>query len=237
MSAKWIFPVVLLSVFFFASVRVPAQSTDERFEVGGQFSAFRLSSAKVVSTTTFPCVVPPCPVSATIGRGRETDPGFGGRIGFRAGNYVTIEAEVDFFPHDDILQDGRKLEGLFGAKVGKRSKKFGVFGKARPGFLSVSRGDFQPKPNTGCVTIFPPPVGCFDAQRKSGFAFDAGAVVEIYPSSRSIIRFDIGDTIVHFGDRNVAVFLNPPSAYTAVVFRPAETTHNLQAGIGFGFRF
>jgi hypothetical protein len=51
------------------------------------------------------------------------------------------------------------------------------------------------------------------------FTFDIGGVLELYPSRSTVVRFDLGDAIVDYG------------------FVGAGNTHNLQFGIGFGFRF
>lgn len=232
--------VVLVALLSFAGSRTRAQSTDYKFELGGQFSALDLSSVEVTSTTPIPCFVPPCPFGVSLERVRHIEPGFGGRFGYRAGNHITVEAEVNFFPRDRIFEGGRKVQGLFGAKIGSRWEKIGVFGKARPGFLYLSKGDFEPRPGIVCITIFPPPVGCFQAKGKTGLALDIGGVVELYPSPRTIVRFDVGDTIVHLSDRNVAVSVVPPFSTIpggVIISRPAETTHNVQASVGFGFRF
>ena len=255
MCKKWFFGVIVLgSVFFVAIHGIGAQSANNdggKFELGGQFSTLRLSSAKVISAVQFPCFEaglplqippPPCPIGVTTRRSREIELGLGGRVGYRAGSYITLEAEVNFFPRDNNFEDGRKVEGLFGVKVGQRSKKTGWFGKARPGFLYASKGDLQSKSGTLCVAVFPPPPGCFDPKATTGFAFDVGGIVEFYPSPRTIVRFDVGDTILRFGDRNVPVLINPPAGAAfpsreVVIRKPAETTHNLQASVGFGFRF
>lgn len=230
--------ISLVALLSFAAPQALAQSFDYKFEVGGQFSALDLSSVVVTSATVLPCVVAPCPSNVTVDRSRHIEPGFGGRIGYRAGNHVTVEAEVNFFPRDRFFEDGRKVQGLFGAKVGTRWEKIGVFGKARPGFLYLAKGNFEPRPGVACITIFPPPVTCFEAKGKTGLALDAGGVLELYPSPRTIVRFDLGDTIVHLSERNVAVSIAPPFIPGGVIIRrPAETTHNVQASVGFGFRF
>jgi hypothetical protein len=230
--------VVLLAGARYAS---PQSGVDgQKFEAGGQFATLNLESQIIVSAIPVQCFVPPCPSIPTLGVVHHTDPGLGGRFGYLLGNYITLEAELNFFPSDRIFEQGRKLEGLFGAKVGRRFRKIGFFGKARPGFLYASRGDFQPKPNIACITIFPPPLGCFDAVGKTAFAFDIGGVVEIYPSRRTILRFDAGDTIVRFRDRRVAVDVDPQVLSLvgpSVLPRTAETTHNLQLSAGFSFRF
>jgi len=241
MSKKLSIGVVVLVAFFsFAGPQTLAQSSDYKFEVGGQFSALDLSSVAVTSTTPIPCFVPPCPFGVSLERSRHLEPGFGGRIGYRAGNHITVEGEVSFFPRDRIFEDGRKVQGLFGAKVGNRWEKIGFFGKARPGFLYLSKGNFEPRPGVACVAIFPPPVACFAARGKTGFALDVGGVLELYPSPRTIVRFDVGDTIIHLSDRNVAVSAVPPFSTIpggVIITRPAETTHNVQASVGFGLRF
>src|SRR5438094_636453 len=93
--------IVLVSTLFIGAPQIVAQSANndhDKFELGGQFSLLNLSAAEVVSTTPIPCFVAPCPLGVTIGRARETEPGFGVRFGYRAGSYVTIEAETNFFP-------------------------------------------------------------------------------------------------------------------------------------------
>lgn len=217
-----------------------SQSTEKKFEVGGQFSVLQLSVPFHPPTGPFrPPVV--------IGSQRDTELGFGGRFGYNVTENIAVEGELNFFPSaktfsgevnfssvDEIFGDGHNLEGLFGVKAGKRFEKVGIFAKARPGFLSESNGGLQPKQEGICITIFPPPAGCFDAERRTFFAFDLGGVVEVYPSKRTVIRFDAGDTIVRVGERTVPVAF---STHLGALPVPAETTHNFQASVGFAFRF
>ncbi len=237
--------IVAVSALFINSQSVHSQSpdTDERkFEVGGQFSVLQSSIPNLATFTGIQCVTTPCP-STVITGSRESHPGFGGRIGYNLTANLAIEAELNFFPNADsfsvpeAFKGGHKIEGLFGAKVGKRFDKVGIFGKARPGFLYASKGDLQRPGLTACITIFPTPASCFETISKSSFAFDLGGVVEIYPTKRTIIRFDAGDTIVHFGERNVPLVLNPGALFVTVIRAPAKTTHNFQGSIGIGFRF
>ncbi len=162
-------------------------------------------------------------------------PGFGPRIGYNFSRYVGIEAEGNFFFRDRDREGGRKVQGLFGVKAGKRFNQGGLFAKARPGFVRFSRGDYQQ--NTGgCVAIFPPPIGCFQPVAKTNFAFDLGGVGELYPSKNTIVRFDAGDTIIRHGARRVAAQSNSLNGLVVVPVA-AETKHNLQASFGFGYRF
>lgn len=215
-----------------------AQST-EKFELGGQVSVLQLSvPTRTTLASLGACGASVCPASAIVHE-RDTQFGFGGRIGYNVNNYFAVEAELNFFPNAEAvspqLEDGDNLQGLFGVKIGKRFEKAGIFAKARPGFLSESKGDLpELRAGIACIQIFPTPAGCFETARKTHLAFDIGGVVEVYPSKRTVIRFDAGDIIIRAGERRVPVVL---STHVGAVSIAAETTHNFQASIGFAFRF
>ena len=206
-------------------VPLHAQSDEKKFEVGGQFSALRVPTSSVTTAGA----------AFAITESPETNYGFGGRFGYQLSKYFTLEAEGNFFPRDRDLDGGRKVQALFGVKAGKRFEKFGVFAKARPGIIRYERGDYVFGSGV-CLAVFPPPLGCFRPVARTNFAFDLGGVIELYPSKRTIIRFDAGDTIVHLPTRNTAAFQTNGS-FLVVVSSPPETKHNLQAGVGVGFRF
>jgi hypothetical protein len=249
MHQKRIFVAVAVLTLLFAGGRVQAQSNDadrSGFEVGGQFSALRNVVIRDVGFTFVPCINPPCPTILTISRLREIQPGFGGRLAYNLNGNLALEGELNLFPgtgsfsQPEAFKGGVTIEGLFGLKAGKRFPKVGIFGKARPGFLYATKGDLQTIPNAGCIAIFPSPAGCFETRSKNSFAFDLGGVVEFYPTKRTIIRFDVGDTIVGLAERNVSGVLNPSAGrppFFVVLGVPAETTHNLQVSAGVGFRF
>ena len=239
--------LIMMVCFPLASGDVCAQTTvpeEHKFEIGGQFTL--LTTSIVNNEVSTPCLTISCSPSGTFvfSRSRKTQPGFGGRIAYNLNSNVSLEAELNVFPGADSFSqpeefnDGYFLEGLFGVKAGKRFEKMGIFGKARPGFLNASKGDLEPRPNVGCITIFPPPAGCFQTTSTTSFALDVGGVVEIYPTERTIIRFDVGDTIIRFSERNVSATFNGLSSQILGVLRvPEETTHNFQASVGIGFRF
>jgi hypothetical protein len=238
--SKKIVETVAMMILAAVSVNIGrAQTPETGFEAGGQFTLVSLSTL-TATTTTLPCLGPlPCPVTTTFARGRETDPGFGGRLGYNFSRNVALEVEGNFFPRDRDFEGGRKIQGLFGVKAGKRVDGFGLFAKARPGFIRYEKGDYRP---VGvCIAVFPPPIACFEPTTKTNFALDIGGVAEWYPSTHTIIRFDVGDTIVHFGERNVAAFDVPAAGLSPVrlVVIPvgAETKHNFQASVGVGYRF
>jgi len=219
---------VLVAVFVFSLADVRAQADEQKFEVGAQFSVLQVPTRTI---TNFGL--------ATSSEDHATEYGFGGRIGYNLSRNFAIEGEVNFFPRDRDVHGGQKIQGLFGVKAGKKFEKVGVFAKARPGFIRFSQGDFEPAPVV-CILVFPPPLGCYQPVAKTNFAFDVGGVVEVYPSSRTIIRFDAGDTIIRFGQRFVAAQNPATSPFVIPLVAlpvPAETKHNFQGSIGVGFRF
>lgn len=220
-----------------------AQGAEQRWEAGGQFSVFDVASGRSTAVAV-ECVKPPCPLGTTRNiNQRATEPGFGGRIGYSVNRYFTVEAEANYFPRERALTDpdftgGRKWQGLFGVKVGRRYDRVGVFAKARPGFVNFKEGDLRDR--AACVALFPPPLACFQAEGRTDFAFDVGGVFELYPSAHTAVRFDAGDTVLRTRAHNVPAEIQfSPSGpvFLTVLASPAATTHNFQGSVGFGFRF
>lgn len=210
---------IIILCFSFRSAH--AQSEDvPRFEVGAQFT-----------TLTKPDF-----------DGGRTEAGFGGRFTYNLTDYLALEAEGNFFPHRCLTctsgNNGRITEGLFGIKAGRRFNKFGLFAKARPGFVRFGEGvaDFIPLPSP------PGPFPLFEIRRRptTNFAVDVGGVLEFYPSRRIVTRFDAGDTIIRYGPQTFSTFAFDPTtgATTVDTFTtPSETRHNFQFSAGVGFRF
>ena len=208
-----------------------AQTEDvAKFEIGGQFTVL----ARNKPTPIFP--------SPTIVPDDYEDSirlGFGGRFTYNATNNVALEAEGNFFPGNDNFDGdlsvpaGETFQAQFGVKAGKRFSKFGIFGKARPGFVTF----FDASRMTGTTTItfnnqqFTR--GVFSTGKETDFSMDLGGVVEFYPSPRIVTRVDFGDTIIRYGEyRRESFVLSVP-----FLTRPAETKHNFQFSVGVGFRF
>jgi hypothetical protein len=201
-----------LCVFFALPQQARAQAEDApRYEVGGQFSILRRREPST-----------------------DTRPGFGGRFTVNLTDNVAAEAQVDFYPGESPFKGGRMTSGLFGFKAGKRYQRFGIYAKARPGFVHFSRAfaGFTEVPTTGN-----PPSSFFEPQFRgqTEFAVDLGGVVEFYPTRRIVTRFDVGDTIIRYKERttNVVVVNNGLLPFT----QPGETRHNIQFSAGIGFRF
>jgi hypothetical protein len=221
------FPAALLAATLFAaSAVIRAQSDDKKFEIGAQGSLLRVTARTFTTAGT----------TTTFNENEKNNWGFGGRFGYNFSRHIGIEAEGNFFPRDRALDGGRKLQGLFGAKVGQRFEKGGVFLKARPGFVRSSRGEYRFS-GGGCPTVFPPPIGCFQPHVTTNLAFDLGGVAEAYPSKNTIIRFDAGDTMIHFRSQRQVVAVDPANGGLVVLPAAAGTKHNFQTSFGFGYRF
>jgi hypothetical protein len=183
------------------------------------------------------------------GFGDRESVGGGGRVTFNLTKALALEGELNYFPSTGF-DNVRMFQGQFGVKSGWRFKKFGVFGKVRPGFIDTKR-DFQPScilqpicpPNQVCAPIFSSFCSSFTIA-DTGFSLDVGGVAELYPSKRIVVRLDVGDTIA---DRqSPPVFISRPifngqglvvSNAFFTVPGGSVTTHNLQLSAGVGFRF
>src|SRR5215813_1249096 len=80
--------------------------------------------------------------TTTFGDG-QTQLGLGGRLTYNFNKYLAAEAAAYYFPGDCYFcgsTAGHTTEGLFGVKIGKRFEKWGIFAKARPGFITSSKG-------------------------------------------------------------------------------------------------
>ena len=199
MKTRNILMIATVCTFTLLSVNMrsaQAQTDTPKIEVGGQFSLLNFNAF-------------------ALDGHRRDEYGGGGRVTFNFQKYVAAEAQLDYFPQTDsdrigaivVPRFGGKTLGVFGVKAGARGKRFGVFGKARPGFIH-----FSSVPVFACVAApCPQPA-------KTNFAFDLGGVFEYYPTSRTMVRFDIGDTIIHHQ-------------------RYFGTSHNAQISAGVGVRF
>jgi len=227
---------LILSVATLASGAV-GQERASRFEVGAQFTL--LSGTPPAPAPQFP--------SFTNGNGRHTEPGVGGRFTFNLTDDIALEAEGNFFTRDltgssDLRTNlpnpsGHMFQGQFGGKVGKRFSKWGIFGKVRPGFVGFTKVKRLVSTQTFNVQFvnqtIPVTVGQFRVSKKLYPSIDIGGVVEFYISRRWMARFDLGDTIIRYGELAAEGF----TLTNQIVRRPPETHHNLQFTMGIGYRF
>lgn len=214
----------IVSTLLIASATARAQANDApKVEVGVQFSSLSITPPALFGT--------------------ENAAGFGARVTYNLTNYFAVEAEGNFFPTGTtptFTTGGKAEQAQFGVKVGKRFKSFGIFAKARPGFVSFD--DTIKLTSTLVARVpgaTPRPFTEFGSERKTHFSTDVGGVLEFYPSRRLLVRFDVGDTIIRYGEHDVTgdtiVIVTPDDL--PIVRAPAETRHNFQFSAGVGFRF
>jgi len=166
--------------------------------------------------------------SINLGVFDSKEAGGGVRLSYNINNYLSVEAEGNLFefsigdgpPTDDVLA----AQGLVGAKAGLRNRHVGVFAKIRPGVVNFPSLRVRRR---FCNLLQP----CEDAGRSGNrFALDTGAVLELYPTDRIIVRLDIGDTMIRFSDDSF--FKSSAPVRIDDGFR-----HNFQFAVGVGFRF
>ena len=166
----------------------------------------------------------------------QMEAGVGARFTFNFNRMIAFETAGYFYPDkcNFCRNAGNVSQVLAGAKVGKRFEKWGIFGKARPGVVSFSRGEFNP------IIISPFVPIEVQTERSNHFALDLGGVLEFYPTDRIVTRFDAGDTLIHFGRRTingVGFNFDTGQFFPIPITTPARTTHNFQFTAGVGFRF
>ena len=173
----------------------------KRFEVGAQFTSLFVKPSNSLGSVTIPRI--------------HAEPGLGGRFTFNLTESIAFEAEGNYFTREQFSfpEGGQMFQGQFGGKMGKRFDRWGVFGKARPGFVGFTRV---------LQNSFP-----LSFERRLYPSIDLGGVVEFYVSHRWMARFDVGDTIIRYGEIRFAPSFTVPSV----------TRHNLQVSSGIGFRF
>ena len=220
----------LLALIFAAGILVAgpravrAQEDGPRREAGGHVTAVGFNNDSPLTNS---------PGTPNESSAYPAAAGFGGRVGYSLNRHFAVEAELNYFPRDRFDEGGRKVQGLFGVRAGRRFEHVGVYAKLRPGFVNFSRGDFTRRPDVICV---PADIAdCFDSEGTTNFALDAGGVLELHTSKKTFVRLDAGDTLIRFGRRLAPLRTNNNVVF--IVEAEGETAHNFQGGVGFGFRF
>lgn len=210
------FLIAMLSVFFMQSQAMSQSQEVPKFEVAAEFTTLERDNFF----------------------GKRTEPGFGGRFTYNLNSVFSLEGAGYFFPKrcNSCRNNGNVTEVLGGVKVGKRFENWGIFAKARPGFVSFSQGDIDILRAPAIPEL---PIQ-FEINRLNSFAADIGGVLEFYPSKRIVTRFDAGDTIIHLrrDERQIVIFDLATSTSNIIPFPiPARTAHNFQFMASVGFRF
>jgi hypothetical protein len=111
------------------------------------------------------------------------------RFGADAGFCVTPTAPIS----GTTFAGGRLTEAFFGARVGIfRARHFEFYGKVRPGFVHF---------NDVILHATSDPTLQFQTGSLTEPALDVGGIAMLRVSKRIGIRYEIGDTIIHYGGR------------------------------------
>ena len=147
----------------------------------------------------------------------DKDSGLGFRFTYNLNDYLGVEAEETYFPNLREGSEGNERQGLFGVRAGKRTARYGLFAKVRPGFTRFYSLDRT------SLNLF--------EQDRTRFTVDVGGVFEYYLHRHLAIRVDAGDTMIHFktGDFFQQDFDR--------VFVQKKLSHNLQVNVGVALRF
>ncbi len=112
----------------------------------------------------------------------ENPAGIGGRFGYNFAQHLSLDAQLNHFPSNPSGNFG-ETQAMVGLKSGIREGKFGIFARGGVGVIHFGGGYFDQR-----------------LDRKDFFAADVGAVFEYYASRHIILRLDMADTIIPFGD-------------------------------------
>jgi hypothetical protein len=204
MKIKKTFLIVAVALIFsFGRDEVQAQTTERKFIVSPLYTTINLRAFD------------------------SKESGVGMRLSYDINNYLAVEAEgnlFDFRIGDHPTDDKLAAQGLLGIKTGARNRRVGLFAKFRLGVVNF--------PELRVRRRF-----CFlgqscDSSGRSGnrLALDAGAVVELYPSKNTVVRIDVGDTMIRFRDDFIVEFPAPIKIKDGF-------HHNLQLAGSIGLRF
>jgi hypothetical protein len=145
----------------------------------------------------------------------QTRSGFGGFVVYSPLTWLGVDASTSIFLSEPI--GGYAWQVLAGPRVGVSWRDLGLFARLRPGFVRFS--ERFGKPNIACILIFPPPESCLAPN--TNFALDLGGTVEIPLNPATLLRFDLGDTLVRYDRNNLE----------------SQWMHSLQFAAGIGWKF
>lgn len=204
---------LILLLMPLSCITTQAQSSNEdppRWEIGGHYTLLNIASDRV---GCLGCAV--------------NDSGLGLNFGVNFHRSIGFDSEMNFFPDPGNgatnQEGGRITQGLFGVKAGIAKKKWGLFAKVRPGFVSNGKAIIAVSPT-------PPPFR-FAFGRLTHFATDIGGIFEYHVTRRISFRTDLGDTVVRHGSQT-STSITGNSLTT-----PSYYTNNFQwsTGVIFGF--
>ena len=114
--------------------------------------------------------------------------GVTGRYAYNLNSAIALESALTFVPWTppfSVAVGGRELDWFTGVKAGVRRPRWGIFGKAQPGFRNFSE-------------VYEHPT--YSLTSRTHFALDLGGVFEFYPAKRWIVRADVSEVLTRIGD-------------------------------------
>lgn len=158
---------------------------------------------------------------------KSTQYTYGGRFTWNLLPHLALEAEYASSlksPIDaDVLEGGFFSQALFGVKSGVRWKKWGLFGKFRPGFVRYS------SVITGATTRGTSTT--FTRGPLKDTAFDLGGGAEFFLSRHFLFRYDASEVIVHEGPTTLVLngIAKPVPSFTS--------WNHFESEVSIAFRF
>ncbi|MGO9325497.1 MAG: hypothetical protein ACLP07_13130 [Terracidiphilus sp.] len=145
-----------------------------RFEIGGQAADLHFSSYDP--------------------EGPSSQPGFGVGAAVNLKPALAFESRLNLTPfvncHFSAVCGGHAAEFLVGARGEARSRRWGLFGEAEPGFVSWSEA-------TTSVTLSSQTYNPI-RQRRTFFAMELGGGLEYLPAPRVHLRADLSDLLIKY---------------------------------------
>ena len=157
-------------------------------------------------------------------------PGVSGDVNF--GRHIALDASYSFLPSGSF----HPMTGFFGAKAGVRKEHFGIFGKVRPGFLTIGNS-FR----GGTIVINQTDISQTSRfARQTQRALDLGGVVEYYPAKHWALRWDLSDMLLFQEPLPVTTVTIVGNGATGATGFPAESqpvsnTFLFSSGIHYRF--
>jgi len=145
---------------------------------------------------------------------QENPIGVGGRFHYNFNRAIALDTEISYFPESPSGNFGETL-ALFGVRAGKRWGTIGVFATGRTGVIHFGGAAFDLR-----------------MSEKTHAALDFGGVFEYYKGRRFILRLDVCDLVIPYGDTTQIIGILPPLPLVRL-----GTQHNLQTSVGIAFRF
>jgi hypothetical protein len=160
--------------------------------------------------------------------------GFEVRYDYNVGPELALETSFAVYPQSATLvanEGGRSFSWFAGPKVGMRRKRWGLYGKAMPGLRH-----FTSVPEFRVDSISPLQVSRITMGR-THFALQLGGVFEVYPTSRWIVRTDVGEVLSRYGTGPKLPEIVTPDSVAIFGFAPGVVHSSLSVSAGFGYRF